>query len=81
VRNAGQTDVWFLGTVEERALATQRTSIDGEPAPVQLAVTLQEREPRRSWPAPASSWTAPPPSARPTSAPGSCGSCSPESSC
>jgi hypothetical protein len=46
VRNAGRTDVWFLGTVEERALATQRTSIDGEPAPVQLAVTLQEREPR-----------------------------------
>jgi hypothetical protein len=46
VRNAGRTDVWFLGTVEERALATQRTSLDGEPAPVQLAVTLQEREPR-----------------------------------
>ncbi len=46
VRNAGRTDVWFLGTVEERALATQRTSIDGRPAPVQLAVTLQEREPR-----------------------------------
>ena len=46
VRNAGRTDVWFLGTVEERALATERTSLDGEPAPVQLAVTLQEREPR-----------------------------------
>ena len=46
VRNAGRTDVWFLGTVEERALATQRTTIDGAPAPVQLAVTLQEAEPR-----------------------------------
>jgi hypothetical protein len=46
VRNAGRADVWFLGTVEERALSTQRTSIDGRPAEVQLAVTLQEREDR-----------------------------------
>jgi hypothetical protein len=46
LRNAGRTDVWLLGTVEERALATQRTTLDGAPAPVQLAVTLQERENR-----------------------------------
>jgi len=46
VRNAGRADVWFLGTVEERALSTQRTSIDGRPARVQLAVTLQAREDR-----------------------------------
>ncbi len=50
LRNAGRGDVWLLGTVEERALATQRTSLDGRPAPVQLAVTLQERE-NRSLPA------------------------------
>jgi hypothetical protein len=46
VRNAGREDVWFLGTVEERALSTQRTTIDGRPAAVQLAMTLQEREDR-----------------------------------
>ena len=46
VRNAGRADVWFLGTVEERALSTQRTTIDGRPARVQLALTLQERENR-----------------------------------
>jgi hypothetical protein len=46
VRNAGSADVWFLGTVEERALSTQRTTIDGRPASVQLAMTLQEREDR-----------------------------------
>ena len=46
VRNAGRSDVWFLGTVEERALSTQRTTIDGRPAAVQLAMTLQEREDR-----------------------------------
>ncbi len=46
LRNGGTRDVWFLGTVEERALATQRTTLDGGPAPVQLAVTLQERETR-----------------------------------
>jgi hypothetical protein len=46
VRNAGTADVWFLGTVEERALASERTTVDGRPAPAQLAVTLQAREPR-----------------------------------
>ena len=46
VRNTGRADVWFLGTVEERALSTQRTTIDGRPAAVQLAMTLQEREDR-----------------------------------
>jgi hypothetical protein len=45
VRNTGERSVSFLATVEGRALATARTTVDGRPAPAQLSLTLQERRP------------------------------------